>query len=208
MAQARQKPAKRSAPVEDMNSLERRLTSNGAFCKALGDLVSAIQRSRAGTHATSAPPVPWEVQLRVLALLAVAEPCFQGVQPPDGWDTGKTPKALADFAPRLRAMAAEIEHVNRSLFFYLPDLTLPPEIEMYADHIERCVARAKWQTRRPRGHSRWVFELSDLVNRVTGSRHDEMVSRLLNTAAIALNVDFQVDATALASARSRKKHRT
>jgi len=208
MEQAAQESAKRSVLVEDMNSLEQRLTSNGAFCKALEDLVSAIQLGRAGTDATSVPPVPWEDQLRVFALLAVAEPCFRGVRPPDEWDTGKTLKALADFAPRLRAMAAEIERVNRSPFFYLPDLTLPPEMEMHADHIERSVAFANRRTHGPRGHSPWVFELSDLLNRVTGDWHDEKVSRLLNAAANALEVDFQVDATDLASARYRKKHRT
>ena len=122
MARARQKPAKRSAPAGDMKSWERLLISNGAFCKVLRDLVGAIQRGRAGegTHTTSAPPEPWEIQLRVYALLAVTEPCFRGVRPPNMWDTGKTAKALASFAPRIRAMAAEIERVNRSFFFYRP----------------------------------------------------------------------------------------
>jgi hypothetical protein len=105
-------------------------------------------------------------------------------------------------------MAAEITRVNRSPFFYLPDLTLPLEMEMHADHIERSVAGAKWWTRQPRGHSRWVFQLSDLLQRVTGYWHDEKVARLLNAAADALTVDFRVDATALAQARYRKKPRT
>ena len=206
MAQPRQKPAKRSAPAEDINSLERRLTSDEAFCRALRDLMSAIRV--AGTHATSAPPVPWEIQLRVFALLAVTEHCFRGVRPPEAWGTGKTPKALANFAPRLRAMAAEIECVSRSPFFHLPDLRLPLEMQMHADHIERSMAFAKWRTHRPRGHSRWFFQLSDLVKRVTGHWHDEKISRLLNEAANALNIDFQVDAEALAQARHRKKPRT
>jgi hypothetical protein len=105
-------------------------------------------------------------------------------------------------------MATEIKNVNRSPFFYLPDLTLPFEMELHADYVERMVAYAKWQPHRPRGHSRWVFELSNLVSRVTGDWNDKAVSRLLNAAASALSLDFRVDATALASARFRKKHRT
>ena len=205
MAQARRKPGKRSAPAEDINSLEPRLTSDKAFCRALRDLTSAIHV--AGMDATS-PPVSWEIQLRVFALLAVTEPCFRGVRrPPEAWGTGKTPKALAKFAPRLREMAAEIECVNRSPFFYLPYLTLPLEMRMHADHIEHSIAVAKCRTHGPRGHSRWVFQLSDLVKRVTGHWLDEKVSRLLNEAANALNIEFHVDAEALAQARHRKKPR-
>lgn len=205
MAQARRKAAKRIPPGEDINSLEGRLTSDEAFCRALRDLMSAIHV--AGTHATSGPAVPWEIQLRVFALLAVTERCFRGFRPPEGWGTGKTPKELANFAPRLRAMADEIECVNRSPFFYLPDLRLPLEMQMHADHIEDSMAVAKRRTQGPRGHSRWVFRLSHLVKRVTGHWHDRKVSRLLNEAANALNIDFQVDAEALAQARHRKKPR-
>jgi hypothetical protein len=195
-------------PAEDMKSLECRLNNDRDFCKALRDLESAIERRRAGAGALSGPPVPWDIQLRVFALQAVTDKRFRGDLAPDGWHTGKTPKSLANFPARLRAMAAEIECLNRSPLFSLPDLTLPLKMKIHADDIERSVALEKWRTHRQRGHSRWVLQLSDLVKRVTGRWHDEKVCKLLNAAADALNIEFGLDAPALAQARHRKRYST
>jgi hypothetical protein len=189
----------------DMNSWERQLNCDQGFRRALRDLVSVVEQGGARAGTSSALLVPWTTQLRVFALLAVTDQCLRGIRPPDEWDTGKTSKAITNLSLRLRAMAAEIERANRSPFFYLPDFTLPLEMQMYADHIERSLAFAKWRTHEQRGHSRWVVQLSDLVRRETGDWLDEKVCKLLNAAANALNIGFQLDAPALAQARHRSK---
>lgn len=208
MEHPRPRRAKPTTPIGDMLSWERQLTHNKDFDKALRELMSVIERGRSVVDSASHPAVNWDAQLRTFALLAVTHARFLGVQARDVWDTGKTPKALAGFAQRLRAIAVEIERVNRSPFFHTPDLTLPRELRTHAEDIERGMAFAKQLMRGQRGHSRWVFQLSGLVKRVTGHWHDAKVSRLLNAAANALQVSFQVDTSALAQARYRRRPST
>lgn len=55
----------------------------------------------------------------------------------------------------------------------------------------------------PRGHSPYLFYLSDLVKALTGRFHDREVCDLLDAAARALGVSYQFDPTLLAQARRR-----
>ena len=201
------KRATRTLPAGDINSWYDHLNRDQQFREARRDLCDAIRAA----GASMVLPVDANTQLAVFALLTVIDRAFRASpkrQRPEDSGTGKTWKALSAFPARLRAIATEIERVNRSPFFYLPDLTLPLDLQMHADFIAERNAAARWRARKPRRHSDSLFQLSDLVKRLTGGFHDKEVSRLLNAAANALGIDFQMDALSLVQARYRRTRRS
>jgi hypothetical protein len=142
--------------------------------------------------------------------------------------TGKTWKALKDFPCRLRGLADEVERINSSIFFapqqYVTAETvkativrrrfseLPVVLRLYGSALEQHVRRVPGLIAQnfppsPRGYSKSIFKLSELVKGATGRYHDKEVTELLNAAAVALGETFEMSALDLAQARSRRKKR-
>jgi hypothetical protein len=139
--------------------------------------------------------------------------------------TGKTWKALAEFPDRLEKIADDVKIINKAdPHFYARrrgnDLSrfellrlqencmqLPLMIRDYAKALRERNAAVVAATPRS-GRSNGLFQLTELVNWMSGAHHDKEVSELLNTVAIALGEHKQFDAIAVAQARSRRRKRT
>jgi hypothetical protein len=136
--------------------------------------------------------------------------------------TGKTWKALREFPNRLETLADEVERINRAdhLFFARrrgKDLSrfelqrlqqnciqVPTMIRIYAEALRERNATVSVATP-PSGRSEGLFQFTELVKWLSGVYHDQQISELLNTVAVALGERKQFDAITVAQARFRRQ---
>jgi hypothetical protein len=132
-------------------------------------------------------------------------------------------------------LAKEVQQMNDSLFFSPTLLVadkvpsgsiqglvgrfseLPNALYYYANGVEAMAqdlpaVTSEHYWRQP-GHSPWIDQLSELVNRLTGRFHDKEVAELLNAAEALLLPNMRgrnkgFDAQTLADFRSRRRHKT
>jgi hypothetical protein len=148
-------------------------------------------------------------------------------------NSGKTWKALTDFPDRLRSLAKEVEQIYRSKLF-TPELLvdnrvpsdnvqglvrcfseIPNALCYLANGIEAVAQELPAATSelycRSTDHSRWIDELSELVNKLTGRPHDGRVAELLNAAEAVLHPNRRgkgFDAQTLADFRYRRRQKS
>jgi len=141
-------------------------------------------------------------------------------------NTGKTWKALREFPDRVCGMADEIKRLNESFAFsavqYASAQTveavtvrkvfnqLPAMLGAYAEALRWHIDRVPLMTAEafpplPRGHSKFVVYVSELIKAATGRFRDRECARLLNAAALALDEKAEFDALTIAQARSRSR---
>jgi len=120
--------------------------------------------------------------------------------------TSKTWKALLEFSNGGDSGDDMAQFLARS----------PYTLKAYAAHIESqiCTARLveikvkmKVPIVKQGGFRQEVFQLSDLVKKMTGKNHNQKVAELLNTTAGVLGGKDNFDALSIAQARFRRKKR-
>jgi hypothetical protein len=218
--------------LEDWRSAKvPRLMADARFRGALGALCK-------GSGLPSESPVKRQFcdAVALLSSLAVAKTAKrQSFEELWAQNSGKTWKALIKFPNRLRNLAKEVQQMNGSLFFSPTLLVadkvpsdsiqglvsrfseLPNALYYYANGVEAMAqdlpaVTSEHYWRQP-GHSPWIDQLSELVNRLTGRFHDKEVAELLNAAEALLLPNMRgrnkgFDAQTLADFRSRRRHKT
>lgn len=210
-----------NAATNWINERLGRVMGNADFTKAL----------RAITGRGTAPPNVIEMLSPLLVSLAILAANPHRVNR-RSWEklwaagTGKTWKALTEFPDRIERMAQEIQDVGGGPFFApvafinakTPEAQavrkrfeqLPGIMRLYAEGLPQQIKRvpvlsAKTIPSIQRRGDDTLVSLSSVIRIITGRWLDQQAAELVNTAAIALGVDRQIDARIVYQARYRWK---